>query len=295
MTPEERYEDYEPQGDVEPTIQNFISAVENQSVDPMPLNEAVWKVEAALNYENRYQRFAYTESFYDTLSFDVPINGDLVDGQALATAYEQLSADPTGGIGHYVLGDVQGYYSPSSGQGTLQVFIKVAHDKNPWDDRDISVGERQAGFALDCSDPALQKPNKGFELVAKKALAKYRNQISYNPNKFYYNTSIVNTTLPSGQYAGGRNALIPNDRGGTYQGIYPDNCITQADMVAYRDFIFGQLYNLNHDVVDLKLVWDRCYYQSTSSSDAKWGYTNCPGSTTGYVKIAQSNATLGCC
>ena len=39
--PEERYEDYTPPGDVEPTIQNFINAAESQSLDPMPLNEAV--------------------------------------------------------------------------------------------------------------------------------------------------------------------------------------------------------------------------------------------------------------
>ena len=81
--PEERYEDYTPPGDVEPTIQNFINAAESQSLDPMPLNEAVWKGEAGLNYEHRHQMFSYTESTYDTLSYEVDMNGDLVNAAAL--------------------------------------------------------------------------------------------------------------------------------------------------------------------------------------------------------------------
>jgi hypothetical protein len=286
-TLEERYEDYTPPGEVEPTIQNFISAVENQTVDPMPLNEAVWKVEAGLNYEHRHQLFSYTESTYDTLSYEVDMNGDLVNATSLIQVYESVVDDPTGGVGHFVFGDVRGYYTPSTDKGTLQVFVKVAYDKNPWDDRDITVEERKVALAEDCSDPPMSKPNTGYELVAKKALAKYLNQMSYNPNLYYHHT-LVDITVPSDKYAGGRNALFPNHRGSTNQGISPGTCISKNEMASYRDFIFGQLYNLNKDVVDLKLVWDMCYFQSTSTNDAKWGYTNCPSKAKGYVKTGIS-------
>jgi len=40
-------------------------------------------VEAGLNYEHRHQMFSYTESTYDTLSYEVDMNGDLVNAAAL--------------------------------------------------------------------------------------------------------------------------------------------------------------------------------------------------------------------
>ena len=231
--------------------------------------------------------FSYTESTYDTLSYEVDMNGDLVNAAALTQVYQSVVDDPTGGVGHFVFGDVRGYYKPSTGKGTLQVFVKVAYDKNPWDDRSISVESREAGNDYDCLGNI--KP-AAYKMAASKALAKYRNQVSYNPNHYVYHTNVITLHPVNKKLPGMPNALFPAHTKGN---LHPSDCIFQNQMEAYRDEIFSDLYNQNGFVLDCALIFNTTH-DGTLNNTGSWTWfgntvtTNFYGIEVGHQGYTQS-------
>ena len=263
--PTQRYEDYEPQQEVESEITSFLGNVENQTVSNMPLNEAVWKIEAALGYTNRYQLFNYTESEYKTLQYEISMNGDFAQGTSVQAAYTSMSEDLLNPGEHFVLADLHAEYTGSD-IATLVARVKVSYDKNPWDDRDISVGERRAAQAEDCSDNP--RNLTGHDLVAKKALAKYRNSISYDPTAYYFFSSIQEDNPSGDLLPGGDNALF---QAHAKYSVDPTTCVTLPQMEAYRDHVATQFSNINGIVLDCRIMFND-ELDGTQNGSGQWSY-----------------------
>lgn len=279
----ERYEDYQPTGEVVSEIEAFVDAADSNTIGNMPLNEAVWKLEAAASFVKRYQMFDYEDYGYHNLEYAVEMNGDNAIGSSINSIYDDLLVDVEQQDGHFLYADL--HAEVAEGTAKIYAIVKFAYDKSPWNNRVTSVGERQAGNAKDCSDPANNRYLSGHDLVAERALNKYQNSVGYDPTVYYYWTSIIREAPDADRLAGNDNPLYSAHAKLT---LHPSDCVTKSQMEGYRDHVFDQLSNRGGTVLDCFIHWNDCY-DGCPNATGSWTYTapwGSPVNTPSGIKVA---------
>jgi len=95
-----KFVDFSPKGDVEALIKSFNDLYEEYKLgykagEVIPLNEALWNLEAGINYEFRSDKESLSDIENDTILIEVAVstngNGDLiVNSDDLMNSYEEL-------------------------------------------------------------------------------------------------------------------------------------------------------------------------------------------------------------
>lgn len=283
----ERYEDYQPSEDLVTEIQNFVNSAEADAISNMPLNEAVWKLEAAVSFVNRYRMFDYEAYGYRNLEYTIEMNGEEAIGSSIDAIYDHLLTDIVGQGEHFLYADL--HAEIVEGTATIHAMVKFAHHKFPWSSRRTSVGERQAGIAGDCPDPVTELYNSryltGHNLVAERALNKYQNSIGYSTSLYYFWSTIVREYPDADRLAGNDNAMYGAHAKGT---LIKSDCVNKSQMEGYRDHVFGQLSNRGGTVLDCFIHWNDCY-DGCNNSTGSWTYTvpwGAPITARGGIRVA---------
>jgi len=77
---------------VEARIKAFNQSLQQKQGEPMTVNEAVWNIEAALNYNYCHVELPQGETFVDSLILELPVDNDKIEFCNVENAYQQAEA-----------------------------------------------------------------------------------------------------------------------------------------------------------------------------------------------------------
>ena len=261
-------EDFPPPEDPEAAVMDFVEAYNNSNLESMALDEAVWHLEAGVNFENRHDVYTFEAFDVDTMEITIDVVDEtIISGTELESAFEKvlLSVNEPSGL-NYQVTDIL----VSELTGTEITVVALNYYVKPLTGFVTSGADRWAGAAKNCQQPPHQTSLTGYDYAALIAYNKYLNQSGNTPGTaflWYYSIKLYSSTgwgygalyIPDNELFGEKDAPFPNHRwtsNGSFP-VYPEfnRCVYANEMDTYRDQIHDQVTSLGAPSI-LDIEWE---------------------------------------
>jgi hypothetical protein len=190
-------------------IEEFLEGVVQEHMEDIPVQEAIWKLEASLNYAFRHSLAPSGQSQIDSLFFDVEVSGDLMSGDALVMVFNDVYDYCLGEIDKRGLNVSFIDVTLLDDQGSIRV-TPVYASRIPFPPSIPSIGDwrgNQDGACLDPAGVCGDKETSGHkiaELLVHRYYFNVRTNLNLDPSSAHFHTGI---------YVAGANASL--GEGGT--------------------------------------------------------------------------------
>lgn len=250
-----QFEDY---SEAPTTLSSFLEVVlpiydsiENNNLNSMTLNEAVWKLEATLNHVFRHRPYGNQEHEVVSYSFDLSTNeSELYEGSDLQNAFISVHNDIIEDGRDFLVSNFSvSSFNESNGDVTLDVDVYYYNNAAIIGENTLPVtaSSRKAVTPEDCNGNFAMA---AIDKIPSLAFNKASNTRNYNA-AIYYSFSNVRSYssyyLPNGFLInsdclpGGANAVYSQHQ----NGVNGNACFTSAHLSGYRDQVLSDI-NLVH-------------------------------------------------
>lgn len=247
------YEDYEEPEDIESALQDFLDDYDEQTLGYMSIEDAIWYLEGATNYANRYERFPYLETVDSTITFTYSWSSgsDFSSSQLesmMDDAQDVIDAIPSG----YQFVATDFYLKDLTNSSITMAATVVAGLPSGYPPFNISGKDAEANADVACSNSGASKA--AFKQVQDKAFKKYLNSLTFYPGTYIYYTSTVTfgevgRSMSSKNLFGGSTALYASHE----SPVDNAECISDTEIDAYRDEVLSKVTSLGKKPFMIKL------------------------------------------
>lgn len=250
--------EYEAPEDKESVITSFLEDYASETLSEMPVDDAIWTLEAAINYDNRYTPYGFDSTYITTDEFIYDLSDEEVEGNDLEDFYheiENMVANATTTSNEYLVTNV-GVNSLSGSQVRFFVEVVVAFAPDPVCPRDITANDLAADVYANCIGGPGHEPEAW--VVAKNAHGQWLNRLYapcysevYGDGVLHFGTN-GSLSLSNDLLWGGSNAVITSD-----QGLQTNinGCMSMGDQDTYRNAVYNQVSSLG-DIVSIYIQPD---------------------------------------
>lgn len=254
-------EEYPAPADPEATVTSFLQDYNNSNLEAMALDEAIWHLEAAVNFENRHDVYTFVEYDVDTIDMVVDVSNGTISGADLESAYQKvaLSVNEPSGLS-YQVSDI----TVSDLTDTKITIVVLNYYVKTLTGFTTNGADRWAGANKNCQQPPQSTNLAGFDYAALIAYNKYLNQSGNTPGTrflWYYSLRLYSSTtkgnIAINELFGGKDAPFSNHQwtsNGSFP-VYPayNICVYASEMSTYRDQIHSQVTGLgNPSILDIE-------------------------------------------
>lgn len=264
------YEEYQEPEDVEESLRAFLDNYNSNQLGNMAIEDAIWYLEGASNYANRYEKFPFLETTENTISFTYSwSSGQEFSGAQLTQMMEatQNAIDALPSNYQFIATD---FYLEDLGSSSITMATTIVAGLPSGNPPFNIVGiEAQANFDNDCD--GYSGPQAAFKQVEDKAFKKYLNSLTFYPGTYIYYTATttygsVGRSVSSDKLFGGSNPVISSHAGP----VDNSECIETPEVEAYRDEVLNKVLSLGKKPFMIKLKAHN--YTSGNYTYGYWTY-----------------------
>jgi len=265
-------------------LSDFLDAYENSTISDMPINDAIWYMEAGLNYRFRHVGFTYDSTVVDsythnfTLEESGEVSGD--DIEALLEEYipfvDELSTEP------FIASD---FYVASIDESTITIGVSIIKAKGPFYGTNFATGfphdlkgGKLVGMPEKCDGTGGVGDLYAYERVAQRAINyyAYANGLT-NQTKYLYFSTVLGWG-PSSNRGNVSNSPLYGNSSAPYVGHQTwkdaEDCIYISELTTYRNNIKTQVTNLGGSGFAPILLDINWIINPIDGSKGKWRYGN---------------------